>query len=407
MDDKVSLPGVVYVLFRYRRAIAAATALAVLVSAGISLVLPKWYKAKATILPPESVTSDTDIAGLMRSAGYRRARLLTLVSPSDVFSAILTSHRVTTAVIDSLDLMEVYGVGSMVDVIDIVADRRKVSVNPKGLIEVEYEDRDAGLAADVANAFVRLLDEFNRETQITSARRVRQFIENRIGEAITDLEVAEGRLQEFKEATGAVFISEQARVSIETAAEIYGRIAELEVDLERLGEFATDRSPEVVDIRSQIRALEHKLAEMGYMKSGDENTNDSSLFPKFSTAPELEKRLGELTREVEIKRSVYRVLSEQYEEAKIQEMRDTPTLQVLDWAHRPMVRSKPRRKTIVAVSGALALLLSSFVVFSRRTAGEEILPQGSSVPVEIGRMLRSDIRAIIRVLGSKRPRPQD
>jgi tyrosine-protein kinase Etk/Wzc len=407
MEDKVSLPGVIYVLFRYRRVIAAVTAVAVLISAGVSLVLPPWYKAKATILPPDTVTSETDIAGLMRSAGYKRARLLTLVSPSDIFSAILTSHRVTAAVIDSLDLMEVYDVGSMTDVIDIVTDRRKVSVSAQGLIEIEYEDRDAALAAEVANAFVRLLDEFNRETQITSARRVREFIENRIGQAIIELEIAEGQLQEFKEATGAVFISEQARVSIETAAEIYGRIAELEVGLERLGEFATDRSPEVVDIRSQIRALEHKLAEMGYMKSGGEDTDDSNLFPKFSTAPELEKRLGELTREVEIKRSVYRVLSEQYEQAKIQEMRDTPTLQVLDWAHPPMVRSKPRRKTIVAVSGALALLLSSFVVFSRRTAGEEILPRGSSVPVEIGRMLGSDVRAIIRAFGPKRPGPQD
>lgn len=403
MEEKVSLPNVVYILFRNRRVIAAATVLAVLVSAGISLILPKWYNARATILPPESLTADTDIAGLMRSAGYRRARLLTLISPSEIFSAILTSHRVTVAVIDSLDLMEVYGVGTLPDVMGILAERRKIFVNSQGLIEIQYEDRDPERAAMVANAFIRQLDVFNRDTQITSARRVRQFIETRIGQAIIELETAETEMQKFKESTGAVFISEQARVSIETAAGIYGRIADLEVGLERLGAFATDRSPEVVDIRSQIRALERKLAEMGYMGSGDENVGDSKLFPKFSTAPGLEKRLAELTREVEIKRSVYRVLSEQYEEAKIQETRDTPTLQVLDWAHPPMIRSKPKRKTIVAVSASLALLLSSFVAFTREKPDRRSPPAGGSVSAEIRRMLLTDVRAIARSQGSRRP----
>jgi tyrosine-protein kinase Etk/Wzc len=403
MEERISLPTVVYVLFRNRRVIAAATVLALLVSVGISLILPKWYNARATILPPESMTADTDMAGLMRTAGYRRARLLTLVSPSEIFSAILTSHRVTVAVIDSLDLMEIYDAGTVQDVMDIVAERRKVSVNSQGLIEIQYEDRDPEQAAVIANALIRQLDVFNRETQITSARRVRQFIETRIGQAITELEIAETEMQKFKESTGAVFISEQARVSIETAAGIYGRIAELEVGLERLGAFATARSPEVIDIRSQIRALERKLAEMGYMASDGENVGDSKLFPKFSTAPELEKRLAELTREVEIKRSVYRVLSEQYEEAKIQEMRDTPTLQVLDWAHPPMVRSKPKRKTIVAVSASLALLLSSFVAFTREKPDRRNLPAGSSVSAEIRRMLLSDVRAVARRQGSGRP----
>jgi tyrosine-protein kinase Etk/Wzc len=402
MEERVSLPTVVYILFKNRRFVAGATVLAVLVSAGISLILPKWYNARATILPPESLAAETDIAGLMSSAGYRRARLLTMVSPSDIYWAILTSHSVTVAVIDSLGLMEVYGTHTLLDVLDIVTERLKVSVSQKGLIEVEYEDRDPDRAAEIANAFVRQLDEFNRETKMASAGRVRQFIENRIGQAVGELEAAETEMQRFKESTGTVFISEQARASIETAADIYGRIAELEVGLERLGAFATERSPEVVDIRSQIRALERKLAEMGYMKSGGESTGDSSLFPKFSTAPEIEKRLTELTREVEIKRSVYKVLSEQYEEAKIQEMRDTPTLQVLDWAHPPMVRSKPRRKTIVGVTAVLAFLVSAFLVFSREKSHAVNMSEPHNVAVGVAGMLREDLKAIAGIFTAGR-----
>jgi uncharacterized protein involved in exopolysaccharide biosynthesis len=405
MDERISLSSVVYILFKNRKLIAIATLGAALVSAGISLVLPEWYTARATILPPETMTAQTDIAGLMRSAGYRRARFLAMVSPSDVFAAILTSHRVTDAIIDSLDLMEVYDVGSRQDALDMVDERRSVEVMSEGLVEVEYEDRDPVRSAEAANLLIRELDRFNRETQISSARRVREFIESRIQQALLELGVAETELKEFKEKTGAVFISEQATVSIETAAGLYGRIAELEVILARLGEFATDRSPEVIDINAQIRALERKLAEMGYTSSNSEETDDSTLFPKFSTAPELEMRLAELMREVEIRRSVYAVLSEQYEEARIQEMRDTPTLQVLDWAHPPLIRSRPRRKVVVAISTLLAFLLSSVLVFSGTTGQIAGGARPTNTTAAIGEMLRGDLQTFARFLRHRRYKP--
>lgn len=393
MEDSVNLTRLVYLLFKNRRVIVVSTILAVLVSAAISLVLPKWYKAGASILPPESGTGQADIVGIMRFAGYQPAMIPTVTSPSEIYAAILSSSRVTNAVIDSLDLVVAYGVKTRGAAISKVRKYRDVSVTQQGLVEIGYEDRDRDRSADVANAFVRELDKFNREVQVTSAKRVREFIEKRILQAIVELEVAETRLKEFKEGTGAVLISEQTRVSIETAAEIYGRIAQLEVDLERLGQFATARSPEVVDIRSQIRALERKLAEMGYMASGENDDSESKLFPRFDSAPELEMRLAELLRDVEIKRSVYAVLSQQYETAKIQEMRNTPTLNVLDWAHPPLDRSRPRRKAIVAVSGVFAFLLSSFAVLSREKRHLGTVAEPGRTAAEISEMLRGDLRS--------------
>ncbi len=364
-EERVNLLEVASILVKERRIIIVSTIAALLISAIVSLILPKWYKARATILPPESGTSQTDVVGLMRFAGYQPALLPTVTSPSEIYTAILGSSRVTNAVIDSLDLMTEYGTQSRLNVLDRVIKHVEVGVTRESLVMVEYEDRDRERSARVANAFVSELDRFNREMRVTSARRVREFIEHRILQAEMDLEVAEVGLKEFKQGTGVVFVSEQAKASIETAAELYGRIVELEVSRERLRQFATDRSPEIMDIKSQIRALERNLAQMGYATGEHDETAKNKLFPSFSNAPEIEMRLAGLMREVEIKRSVYRVLSEQYEEAKIQEMRDTPTLHVLDWAEPPLVRSKPRRKIMVGVSGVFALLLSSFVVICR------------------------------------------
>jgi uncharacterized protein involved in exopolysaccharide biosynthesis len=394
MDERVNLGDLVYLLVRNRRIIVISVLAAIVVSAAISLVLPSWYKAKAMILPPETATSQTDVVGIMRFAGYQPAMLPTLTSPSDLYAAILRSSTVTNAVIDSLDLLAVYGTSSRRRVIDRVTKHIDVSVTGEGLVKVQYEDRDRERSAEITNAFVRELDRFNQESRVSTARRVREFIEDRIGQAELELEEAETRLKHFKEDTGAVLISEQTEASIQTAAGLYGRIAELEVSLERMRQYATDRSPEVMDIKTQIRALERKLAEMGYMSSDKEQATTSKLFPSFSNAPELEMRLAELLRDVEIKRSVYKVLSEQYEEAKIQETRDTPTLQVLDWAYPPMVRSKPKRKAIVGVSAVAAFLLSSFVVFYRRRVNSGGGGESQSTLSEMGGMLRQDLRQV-------------
>jgi uncharacterized protein involved in exopolysaccharide biosynthesis len=191
------------------------------------------------------------------------------------------------------------------------------------------------------------------------------MIEKRLTETRSELGRAEDSLRAFKETTGAIFISDQATASIKTAAEIYARIAQLEVDLARARQYATEKSPEVLDLRVQIVTLESKLAEMGYSKSGSGQDAGTYLFPKFDAAPGLEQKLADLTMEVEIKRSVYAALCEQYEQARIQEAKDTPTIQVLDRADPPSVRSKPKRKAMVGISTVAAFLLSSAFVLHR------------------------------------------
>jgi uncharacterized protein involved in exopolysaccharide biosynthesis len=402
MKDTVSLIDVVYMLFKHRRVILACTLLTFGVSALVSLVLPKWYEARATVLPPESTSAQADVSGLLRFAGYQPAFIPTVTSPSEIYTAILESRKVTDAVIDSLNLLEEFGYTTRKKTIARLEKYKSVTVTAEGLVEIRYEDKDRVRSADVANAFVDELDMFNRESRITSAKRVRRFIEHRIEQVTRELETAETELQRFKEDTGAVAISEQTRASIETAADIFGRIAELEVGIERLRQYATDRSPEMVDLKSQIRALERKLGEMGFMVGDNDAATGSRLFPSFESAPGLEKRLAELMRDVEIKRSVFAVLSGQYEEARIQEMRDTPTVQVLDRASPPLGRSRPRRKVIVAVSTAFAFMLSSFIIFSRQRMHGYGEIDSQRALSEISDMLRDDIRAGIRLLGSGR-----
>jgi len=370
MDERIGLGKLARMLSRSRRTILVATLVTMAVAVAVSLVLPQWFKAKATILPPESAVSTPDVVSIMRFAGVKPTQLPTVATESDIYSAILRSDRVAEAVIDSLGLVTAYGAGNLTEAKDRIRDNTEIKVTPEGIVEITFEDKDRVRAAAVANAFVGELDRFNREVNVTSAWRVRTLVEKRLAETRLELDKAQDALRVFKETTGAIFISDQATASIKTAADIFARIAGLEVELARVRQYATDRSPEVADLSIQIGTLRRKLAEMGYAKSGSALAADSYVFPRFDAAPALEQQLADLTVEVEIKRSVYTVLSEQYEQARIQEARDASTIQVLDRAQPPSVRSKPKRKVLVSVSTVAAFLLSSALALYRETRRE-------------------------------------
>ena len=75
--------------------------------------------------------------------------------------------------------------------------------------------------------------------------------------------------------------------------------------------------------------------------------------------------------DAEIQRRVFTLLTAQYEDMRVQETRDTPTLTVLDRAHRPEIRSSPKRGLMVmTATGLAALLAAAWIVFQvRRPAG--------------------------------------
>jgi len=77
-------------------------------------------------------------------------------------------------------------------------------------------------------------------------------------------------------------------------------------------------------------------------------------------------KLGRLMREVEVQNTLYTFLTQQYEEAKIQEARDTPTVQILDHAVLPKLKYKPVRSRVFLIGFVLSTVFSMYYVYFRR-----------------------------------------
>ncbi len=84
---------------------------------------------------------------------------------------------------------------------------------------------------------------------------------------------------------------------------------------------------------------------------------------------EIEEKLAKiediLSREAKIQEMLFELLTREYEITKIEEAKSMPTVQVLDRAVVPEIKSKPKRTLMVMLSAIVALFVSIFAAFGR------------------------------------------
>jgi uncharacterized protein involved in exopolysaccharide biosynthesis len=86
------------------------------------------------------------------------------------------------------------------------------------------------------------------------------------------------------------------------------------------------------------------------------------VFPPFQKIPEYGVKYVRLYRDIKLQELLLEFILPQYEQARIQEAKDTPTIQVIDEAVLPIRKSKPKRALIVLFSVLFAFTASTLYV---------------------------------------------
>src|SRR5207244_7264450 len=97
-------------------------------------------------------------------------------------------------------------------------------------------------------------------------------------------------------------------------------------------------------------------------------------YPTIKSFPLLGAKYADFYRRAKIQETVYELLTEQYELAKVQEAKETPSVDVLDPANIPEKKSFPPRSVIMFLGTFLTLALSIVWVLGS-AHWEEVDPQ--------------------------------
>ncbi|MGB8658018.1 MAG: GNVR domain-containing protein [Candidatus Zixiibacteriota bacterium] len=405
--EKVSIYSYLTVLVSYRRFIFLNLVGVCLIVAVISFLLPSWYRASTTILPPERETLGLGMASSLLGAASGLATSFSLplmATPSDVMAAILESRRVGQAVAEKKNLSRSYKTKSMEETLKQLFSHLSVQVTKEGIVSLSFEDRDRTMAADVANCFVEELDRINQETSTSKAKSARIFIETRLAQTRAELSKAEDDLRTFQQDNKTILVDDQMKAVIEKAADLKAEMVSSEIELNVLSKTMSSSHPQVQSLRSRISEIKRQLE---ILESGNQKGNPEGktvLDVPFSQVPSLSLQLARLIREVKIQEKVFELLTQQYEQYKIEETKDTPTVQVLDKAVPPERRAKPKRALLVGLSGLLSILASTTLVFGLEYLKRAKLrnPEGFSRLETLLGVWRKDADDLKRKLGFRR-----
>lgn len=364
--EEINLLELVRIIVRRKLTIISLCVVAALLSVAYSLTLPNIYTATAKILPPQK-ESGGGLSALLSQAGGLAGLaggMGGLGGNADLYIGILKSRSVADAVIKRLDLLKEYNAKTPDAARNALASAVKVQAGKDGLISVSSDNTDPQKAALLVNTLVEELGRRSVQLNLSKAGTERVFLEKRLDLVKVDLKKAEEDLKRFSEQNRAIKVDQQTSASIQGIAQLKAEIVSKEVQLESLRSFQTDESPEIKALRAGIARLKGQLGTM----AGSGRSSDAIL--SVGSVPNLGLEYARLMRELKIQETIFEQLTKQYEMVKLNEAKDSSSLQVLDEAVAPAQKSKPKRSLIVILSTVMAFFISIFLVFLQEYFGK-------------------------------------
>ncbi len=355
-DQEVSLLDLLIVVAKHKVLVLGLPAAAAAVSITISLLLPNIYTGTTKILPPQQTQSTSAVlAQLGGLAGLAGGAVPGLKNPNDLYVGMLKSRTVADNIIRRFDLNQLYDKKYQSETRKRLEKETTIVAGKDGIITVEVDDEDPKRAADLANAYVDELFKLTTVLAVTEASQRRLFFERQLDLARVSLVKAETEARKALEQGGLAAVDSQGRTAVETAARLRAQISVKEVQIGAMRTFASEGNPELKLAQQEIEVMKRELAR-------SEGTTGNKTVQAVAEKGSGIDNLG-LLRNVKYYETMYGLLAQQYESAKIDEAKDSAIIQVMDKAVEPDRKSKPRRWLIVVLSTLVAGLLSALCAF--------------------------------------------
>lgn len=378
---------VLRLLWDRRRMLFRAGLAGLAVSTLVAFLIPKSYTSTAQLMPPDSQSTSSMAMTMMAAMATKTGGgltgvagdLLGLKSSGALFVGVLRSETSQDRIIKQFDLQKVYRTRLLVDARKKLDENTAISEDRKsGIISISATDHNPERAATIANAYVDELNELVAQLSTSAAHRERVFLEERLRVVKRDLDDASNQLAQYSSKKGTLDIQTEGRAMLEAASRVAGELIAAQSALEGLRQIYTDSNSRVKSMSARVAELRKQLEKLGGTEPSSERTppnevssadpppgqlsnvtghgadppdgNAGSLpFPTIRELPLVGAKWSDYYRHAKIQETVFELLTEQYELAKVQEAKETPSVKVLDPGRVPERKSWPPRLLIMVL----------------------------------------------------------
>jgi capsule polysaccharide export protein KpsE/RkpR len=272
--------------------------------------------------------------------------------------------------VDRFDLQKVYRKRYRQDTAKKLAHRTEITQDRKsGVITIVVTDTDRERARDMAQAYVDSLDNMLIKVNTSAARREREFIEQRLVTVQRDLEKAQVDLSDFASKNATLDVKEQTKAMVDAGAKLQAQLIVARSEADSLGQIYSEGNVRMRAASARVGELEHEIRKLGGTHAGinSDAQGSDNLYPSLRQLPILAVRWADLYRQVKIKETVFDLLTEQCELARIEEVKSIPSVRVIDSPSWPEKKSFPPRLIIMLVFTSLCVFAAAmFLVIADR-----------------------------------------
>jgi len=358
----------------------------------ISLLLPKWYASKAVVL--SSGAGQFNFLSSISPIPVADFGLSTINEDINNFIAILQSRTVKEYMVKKFNLVDRYKQRDIEFAIEAFEEKMELEVTEEGTLEITIIDKDPLIAKEMVTEVLFMLDQINQSIGMEAGKYNREFLEDRININKKDLEKAELALKTFQEKTGIIDLVAQLSSTMQMSAQAYNSIfeaytalyakkIETETELAVAKTTLSNNNPTIMQLEKllneqtiQLEQIMIRLDEkLQYLLSNISPAQIDTIpniefSVSFNTLPSLGLENARLIREVELQSTIQEILIPQFEQAKLEETKNIPTLQIIDKPKVAINKTKPKRSLIVIGATVMSFLMSLIFVYTdHRTKG--------------------------------------
>ena len=362
-DDEIDLLDLLQTIVDNLRLLILGPLLVGLSALGISFAIAPTFTAQTSFLPPQQQQGmAASMLASLGALGGLAGAATGLKNPNDQYVAFLKSNSVQDALIDRFDLMTRYEAEYRANAREALQANVQISSGKDGLISVSVDDKDPQIAADIANAHVQELIRLMGRLAVTEAQQRRQFFEKQLQQTQAKLTQAEIALKSTGINSNVLKTNPESAVA--AVAVLQAQIMAQEVKLGAMRGYLTETAPDFKQALNELATLRAQLAKQSQETASPPQAGQGSAQGDYISK----------YREFKYQETLFELFSKQFEMAKVDESREGATIQVLDKAEPPELKSKPK-KALIAVLATLAsgfaLLLFVFVRQALRNAGQD------------------------------------
>ncbi len=378
-EDEISLLDLFSVLLRHWRLIVFGSGAIALIATAYALgslllppdksYLPNFYMPQSTMLIGSS-SSGGGLSSMLASSGLGSLAGLAGVSAGGNSSGSLAetlakSNSTLDELTERFDLVARYKITKNLKSSTRAAIKESLAAKfdaKTNTFLISYKDIDPEFARNIVNATVEILERRFAALGGNRALATKTLLETKLIDVKTSMDSLEADTKRFQAKYGVINVEALATEQITVLARLRSELIMKDLEITNYEKISTVNDP----VRRRLDGeKESVLAKIRELESGKGQSAGERVMPSQSELPNISFEYAKLQRDFLVQAELYKLLTQQYELAKLNAAGQEPVFQVLELAEVPDIKAGPSRgKTVIiaALAGFFGMVLLAFIL---------------------------------------------